>query len=333
MNNKKLLVTYQILKAKLLKQRKPLFVGWALTNQCNCKCYYCLEIKNDLPELNTRQIFSRIDLLKSLGTLRINFTGGEPLLRDDLEQIVEYTRSKNISVSLSSNGILFPEKFNFLKNKISGITLACDGPKEIHDQIKGPGTHARVLTALDLLKDSKIKVLISVALSKENTKITTIDYILKIAESYQAKIIFQPAVDYSISDNNPTYFSPQDVEYQRVLQYIIHKKKMDKKRVVFNSLSTLRILQYWPLNKKVLNCPAGHIYCRIRPDGAFCLCGWESEIFFKQKDLDAVSMRKSLDNLKKNKPYCTSCWCSQRIELTQIWNFNLNSIINAIQYF
>ena len=60
----------QILKAKLSRSKRPLLVSWALTSRCNCRCFYCSEIKNQYRELNTSRVFQLIDELKRSGKIR-----------------------------------------------------------------------------------------------------------------------------------------------------------------------------------------------------------------------------------------------------------------------
>ena len=83
----KIFIGHSILKSKLLKKSSPLTVGWSLTNRCNHECKYCGIPNVKSNELTTEQIFSIIDELSELGTKIIQFTGGEPLLRDDIGKI------------------------------------------------------------------------------------------------------------------------------------------------------------------------------------------------------------------------------------------------------
>ena len=80
-----------IMKLRVLKKNTPIVVSWSLTNRCNSKCKYCSRWKQETAELNTKQIFSIIDELSKMGTRRIIYTGGEPLIREDIAEIINYT--------------------------------------------------------------------------------------------------------------------------------------------------------------------------------------------------------------------------------------------------
>jgi len=75
--------------AKLLKRKKPLIVGWAITDQCNRKCDYCSIWRRPNRDLSTSVILQIVDALAESGTLRISFTGGEPLLRQDMGEVMK----------------------------------------------------------------------------------------------------------------------------------------------------------------------------------------------------------------------------------------------------
>ena len=105
-------------------------VSWSLTFLCNQRCSYCDVWKYRKEELDLPQVEKIIDELSCLGTKWISFTGGEPLLRSDLESIIAYAKSKNIYVSVSTNGVLVPEKINILK-LADKVKLILDGPEDV----------------------------------------------------------------------------------------------------------------------------------------------------------------------------------------------------------
>ncbi|HII92343.1 MAG TPA: radical SAM protein [Methanosarcina sp.] len=127
-----------------------------LTKRCNLKCVHCYAdskygIKGDY-ELKTDEITSIIDQLADLSVNEIFFTGGEPLMRQDLADILRYTSRKGIRVLMSTNGIAltesFLEKVKDVDFKLFQISL--DGPKKVHEQIRGPGSFERAISAVKL---------------------------------------------------------------------------------------------------------------------------------------------------------------------------------------
>jgi len=93
--------------------RKPALVGWGITELCNLACPHCgsSATKCSSEELSTTEALWVIDSLGELGTERIGWTGGEPLVRKDLEELVSYARNRyGILSGVTTNGIPLTER-------------------------------------------------------------------------------------------------------------------------------------------------------------------------------------------------------------------------------
>ena len=130
---------HRLLKA-LLKiktcEKFPVEVLQTITARCNLNCRYCIYpmIKS---EMTTQQIKRAIKEFAEEGTLSWTISGGEPLLRTDLKEIIMFAKDCGISrVKVLTNGLLFKQKLETLK-KADEIAFSLDGPKEIHDKIRG----------------------------------------------------------------------------------------------------------------------------------------------------------------------------------------------------
>ena len=112
-------------------------VGLQVTRRCNLKCVYCCE-EESVPDADLKTVKKIVDRLVAGGLKRINVTGGEPLLRDDIESILKYIKAKNVTVTLSTNGMGVDE--NILKKVrpyIDNIRFSLRGIKQEHDEITG----------------------------------------------------------------------------------------------------------------------------------------------------------------------------------------------------
>lgn len=126
--------------SKLIKPA-PNKLWIAVTNACNLRCPHCLvgagvRSKN---ELSSEKICQIIKEASRLGVKRIAFTGGEPLLRSDIMDLIKYASSFGIRTYLETNGALLTNNLiNKLKNSGLGVlNLSLDGPTtEIHDKIR-----------------------------------------------------------------------------------------------------------------------------------------------------------------------------------------------------
>lgn len=141
-----------------------------LTSKCNLNCDFC--ICNQEKELTTK--FVKEKLNKCSGT--IIFTGGEPLLRKDINDLCSYAKKKKLKVGIHTNGLLFNELK--LKN-VDFVNLPLDGPEQIHNKLR-KNNYSSVIKSLNKLKENQIKIRISTIATKINLKqIKEIPYFLK----------------------------------------------------------------------------------------------------------------------------------------------------------
>ncbi|MFA6030856.1 MAG: radical SAM protein [Elusimicrobiota bacterium] len=93
----------------LAGRRVPMTVMAALTYRCQCDCAHCAVAGrgfDERPELSTAETKALLDDAHRLGVPKAGFTGGEPLLRADLPELVAHAASLGMSVSIDTNGLL-----------------------------------------------------------------------------------------------------------------------------------------------------------------------------------------------------------------------------------
>lgn len=151
-----------------------------VTEQCNLRCPYCyLDGPNN--EIRDLEIEDWKKVLKEINQMHVDdlfFTGGEPLLRNDLFDILEDVELENIKTKgLVTNGTNITSKnIDEICDNFNIVQVALDGVnKETHEISRGKGTYNKVIKAIDLLKvaldESKIdQVLISMTIFNENKK-------------------------------------------------------------------------------------------------------------------------------------------------------------------
>ena len=143
----------------------PLIMGWEFTLACNLRCEHCGSSAG-IPrhnELNTEEALNICDQFPDLLVQEVDFTGGEPLLRDDLPIIAERLQHHGIRTQVLSNGlILDDEMVNKLKRShVSGVGISLDGPEQLHDCIRSrPGVFQAVVSGIKALKKAEIPVVV-----------------------------------------------------------------------------------------------------------------------------------------------------------------------------
>jgi len=147
-----------------------------LTKACNLRCPHCYVnagiISNN--ELSLGEIKSIIDQLTELKVFYIFYTGGEPFLRKDIVEILQYTNKRKLGISISTNGTLLNRK---ILEKIKNIhfdlfQISLDGTREIHDDIRGKGVWEKAVKSIKLAKSVlKKNIGLGVVLMKKNWKV------------------------------------------------------------------------------------------------------------------------------------------------------------------
>ena len=319
----KLILGYSCLIVFLFKQKKPIFVSWSITEQCNLQCKYCHVWRKSEPlELPTHLVLGIINTLSKMGTKMMRLTGGEPLARDDITQIINHAHALGIYTVLSTNGILFSEKIKEI-NKLDRVSISLEGPESIHDSIRGGGSYKKAVEAIEIAKRKNIPVSIATTLNALN--LDSMDYLLRLGERFNAKVVFQPAIQTCLYSQEENPLSPDITQYRKAILKLVRLKNTNK--FIGNSMAGLRHLYHWPVRTDI-NCVAGKIICRLDCKGRMKPCG---RFDIKNNTLDVVEkgVEKCFDQL--DHPSCGYCWCSSFVELNLFSKFNLSVLINLIK--
>jgi len=151
-------------------------VVWNSTRTCNLKCIHCYsnsEAKKYEGELTTSEALSFIDHLAEFKVPVLLFSGGEPLLRGDLVELVEYAGSKGIRVTISSNGTLLnPESVRRFKSLgVSYIGISLDGIGADNDRFRGcHGAFSAALNGIRTCIEAGLRVGLRFTINKHNYK-------------------------------------------------------------------------------------------------------------------------------------------------------------------
>jgi radical SAM protein with 4Fe4S-binding SPASM domain len=153
-----------------------------VTSSCNLRCVHCYGSfsAQNKDELSTEEIIRILSVLHELGTEGLNISGGEPLLRKDLLEILDYCYEK-FSFSLLTNGTLIDDKFakKFSEYTLSPLQISLYGFKaEDHDSITGvPGSFDRTVKGIESLVRHDVYVMIAYLYVPGD-----VEYIEKMAE-------------------------------------------------------------------------------------------------------------------------------------------------------
>ncbi|HET9932326.1 MAG TPA: radical SAM protein, partial [Polyangiaceae bacterium] len=145
-----------------------------LSYRCPLRCPYCsnpLDYNERRDELTTAQWLSVLDQAAALGALQVTFTGGEPLLRRDLEELVSRAHALDLYSSLITSGLpLGRERLAELKRcGLTAVQLSLQDPREANsNRIAGTDCHAQKLEVASWIKELGFPLTLNVVLHREN---------------------------------------------------------------------------------------------------------------------------------------------------------------------
>lgn len=143
-----------------IKLNAPLSVCWQITTKCNLNCKYCLSASglNGEYGLSTQTAIDIINQLGKIGINRLDFTGGEPLIRKDLKLLIETAKKNNISTIVTTNTTLLnDENIEWLK-EADLVQVSIDGPEKIHNEQRQGDVYKKTLYNIKKLQKKGCKI-------------------------------------------------------------------------------------------------------------------------------------------------------------------------------
>lgn len=153
--------------------KKPVVV-WNMTRRCNLKCVHCYSNSENRAypdELTTAEAKAMIDDLAAFGSPVLLFSGGEPLMRPDLPELLQYTVRRGMRAVISTNGTLInAEKAAvFQKIGLSYVGISLDGMEAAHDRFRGmTGAFRAAMTGLRHCREAGLKVGVRFTINRHN---------------------------------------------------------------------------------------------------------------------------------------------------------------------
>lgn len=258
----------------LVKRTAPFSTYIALTNRCNYDCVHC-SVKGRMtgPELSTEEWLRVISDLQDMGTGILGFTGGEPLLRDDLERIVSAVDDRSVTYVFTNGHSLTRERARDLRHAgLFGIGISLDSAdQEAHDKIRGhEGAAASALAAMENASAAGLHVMAQTVVGRESLRPENETHLLRLfrlAQQHGAREVrlLEPICSGSLlhrSDGHELFYSPEDRRAMISLQERINRRRGWPKISAFAHTESAH--RY--------GCGAGNQHSYIGPDGQLYPC-------------------------------------------------------------
>ncbi len=170
----------------------PICLTWELTWACNLACIHCLSSsgRRDPDELTTSEAKALIDEFAALKVFYVNVGGGEPTIRGDFFELLEYAIERRVGVKFSTNGTrITGERARRLASMdYVDVQVSLDGAtREVNDAVRGIGSYDAALAAMRELSDADFgRFKISVVMTRDN--VTQLDRFEALAARFGAQL-------------------------------------------------------------------------------------------------------------------------------------------------
>lgn len=261
---------------KLVTQLKtgldaPICLTWELTYACNLQCIHCLSSsgQRDERELSTEEAKRVLDQLRELQVFYINIGGGEPMVRRDFFELVEYSVASGIGVKFSTNGAFIdPEKARRLAAMdYLDIQISLDGvDAATNDAVRGVGSYDMAIRAMDNLKAANFGPFkISVVVTRHN--VSQLDEFKALADRYGAQLRIT-----RLRPSGRGVDSWDDLHPTNAQQREIYDWLMAHGENVLTGDSFFHLNALGPALPGLNMCGAGRVVCLIDPIGDVYAC-------------------------------------------------------------
>ncbi|MBO0873239.1 MAG: mycofactocin radical SAM maturase [Pseudonocardia sp.] len=253
----------------------PICLTWELTYACNLACVHCLSSsgRRDSRELSTSECKDVIDELQRMQVFYVNIGGGEPTVRPDFWELLDYAVEHQVGVKFSTNGVkLDAERARRLAGTdYVDVQVSLDGATaSVNDAVRGPGSYATALRALDNLASAGFsRPKISVVMTRQN--VDQLDEFKAIADKFGAQLRITRLRPSGRGADVWDELHPTAVQQRQIYDWLVHDAASADVPVLTGD-SFFHLSAYGSALPGLNLCGAGRVVCLIDPVGDVYAC-------------------------------------------------------------
>jgi mycofactocin radical SAM maturase len=249
----------------------PICLTWELTYACNLSCVHCLSSsgRRDPRELSTAECRAVIDELERMQVFYVNIGGGEPTVRPDFWELVDYATAHHVGVKFSTNGIkITPGRARQLAaSDYTDVQISLDGATaEVNDAVRGPGSYATALRAMERLAAAGFRGFkISVVVTRQN--VGQLDEFKAIADRFGAQLRLTRLRPSGRGADVWDELHPTAAQQRQLYDWLVARGEQ-----VLTGDSFFHLAAYGDPLPGLNLCGAGRVVCLIDPVGDVYAC-------------------------------------------------------------
>lgn len=131
----------------------PVLCNYYVTYRCNATCSFCDIWERPSPYITLENAKSNFKALKKLGVKVVDFTGGEPLLHRQIDELLREAKKAGLITTITTNGLLYPKYASRLRGLVDMLHFSLDSPnRDEHDQSRGVKCFDKVMESIQIAK-------------------------------------------------------------------------------------------------------------------------------------------------------------------------------------
>jgi MoaA/NifB/PqqE/SkfB family radical SAM enzyme len=322
----KALLALSVLRYKLTGKRVPVAVAWLITGRCNLHCCYCKwKDQRRSDELDTAAVKDMIDQMKRAGVRLISFTGGEPLVRKDMGEIIRHVKERGLACKLNTNGMLVESRIAELR-PLDLLQISVDGPPAVQDRLRGEGTAEKAAQAIRLARSEGIRVQLIACLTRDN--VSRLDEVLDYGLQLDAGFCFQLLTPKHLGGQEIESSMPDKSRLIEALEYLVALKKVRHRRARAVASKKSELNYYIDLLKNGSpGCQCTVVTATMMPDGQLIFCGNAKNY----ESYDAVRLGFAEAFSRLTIPECDGCVCVGKLRLSKVYQLDLSLVKEMLE--
>ncbi len=249
----------------------PICLTWELTYACNLACSHCLSSsgRRDPRELSTAEAKAVIDELQAMQVFYVNIGGGEPTIRSDFWELVDYATAHQVGVKFSTNGSRIDAE---VAERLAGsdyvdVQISLDGATaDVNDAVRGDGSYDTAIAAMEHLAAAGFEGFkISVVCTRQN--VGQLDAFKAIADRYRAQLRITRLRPSGRGADVWDELHPTNDQQREIYQWLLANGEE-----VLTGDSFFHLAGYGDPLPGLNLCGAGRVVCLIDPVGDVYAC-------------------------------------------------------------
>lgn len=305
------------------RTHRPFILSHLVTQRCDMRCPTCLWRDNTMPELTTEQVKKMYSDAGRAGFVALALWGGEPLLRDDIGDLVQHSKeAANLINIMVTSGYLLPQKLGEIGEYMDQIIVSLDHPEPaVHDKMRGiSGTYQRVMESVKAIQRDYPQVVLTINCVVSKLNYGRTEEMIQLAHGLDVPISFCAMTEGRMTDSGPETvkapLSQSEEEMTRTYSLILDYKKRGYK--IFNSV---KYLETFIGGKKASKCHYPKVYMIVGADGKVERCtNVDAPVAdLKKVDIGQVVSSDEYKGFQAEAEKCWNCNAATSIDASYVW--------------